>query len=70
MSTWLNSIHHLVLPSFSYAFINEHEGHRDMGHDKHDDLDRRLTGAWAKRGYKPDPSRREQIIRKASVLEA
>jgi hypothetical protein len=70
VSTWLKSIHHLVLPSFSYAFINEHKDHRDMGHDKHDDLDRRLTDAWAKWGYKPDPSRREQTLRRASVLEA
>jgi hypothetical protein len=35
-----------------------------------DDLDRRLAEAWAKSGCEPDPSRREQIIRRASLLEA
>jgi hypothetical protein len=47
--------------------VNQRTDHRDMGHDKHDDLDRRLTEAWAKSAYKPDPSRREQILGRASA---
>lgn len=35
-----------------------------------DDLDRRLAEAWAKLGYKPDPSRREQTLQDANARKA